>query len=140
MEGEQQDRKVKRKPIVKVESDYSSEEDSSSSESVQSERRSSDSDDYGKKKKSGAAGISSKSKVIKKKSKEQGVVNFDDSEESDSEAEVRKHRQPLKDIYKEKRRGFTISIVVPSSIIDNAQSYELKTYLVGQIAKAAGLF
>jgi methyltransferase len=30
--------------------------------------------------------------------------------------------------------------VVPSSIIDNAQSIELKTYLVGQIAKAATMF
>ena len=31
-------------------------------------------------------------------------------------------------------------MVVPSSIIDNAQSMELKTYLVGQIAKAATIF
>jgi predicted SPOUT superfamily RNA methylase MTH1 len=66
------------------------------------------------------------------------VVSFDDSD--DSEAEIRKHKKPLPNIYKEKKRGFTISIVVPSSIIDNAQSYELKTYLVGQIAKACGLF
>ena len=28
-------------------------------------------------------------------------------------------------------RAFTLSLVVPSSIIDNAQSVELKTYLVG---------
>jgi predicted SPOUT superfamily RNA methylase MTH1 len=35
---------------------------------------------------------------------------------------------------------FTISLVVPSSIVDNAQSLELKTYLVGQIAKAAAIF
>jgi hypothetical protein len=28
-------------------------------------------------------------------------------------------------------RKFTITMVVPSSIIDNAQSMELKTYLVG---------
>lgn len=31
-------------------------------------------------------------------------------------------------------------MVVPSSIVDNAQSLELKTYLVGQIAKAAVIF
>jgi len=37
-------------------------------------------------------------------------------------------------------RAFTLSLVVPSSIIDNAQSVELKTYLVGQIAKAATMF
>lgn len=29
---------------------------------------------------------------------------------------------------------------MPSSIVDNAQSLELKTYLVGQIAKAASIF
>lgn len=37
-------------------------------------------------------------------------------------------------------RKFTITMVVPSSIIDNAQSMELKTYLVGQIAKAATIY
>ena len=31
-------------------------------------------------------------------------------------------------------------MVFPSSIVDNAQSMELKTYLVSQIAKAATLF
>ena len=33
--------------------------------------------------------------------------------------------------YVNRRRAFTLTIVVPSSIIDNAQSLELKTYLVG---------
>ena len=71
--------------------------------------------------KKNGAGISKNSKAIKKSKKEEGVVNFDDSDEDDdSEAEIKKHRKPLTNIYKEKRRGFTISIVVPSSIIDNA--------------------
>ena len=34
----------------------------------------------------------------------------------------------------------TVSIALPGSIIDNAQSLELKTYLVGQIARAAVVF
>lgn len=34
----------------------------------------------------------------------------------------------------------TLSIVVPSSIIDTAQSRELKSYLVGQVARAASIF
>ena len=42
--------------------------------------------------------------------------------------------------YKTTRRGFTSTLVVPSSIVDNAQSLELKTYLVSQIAKAAATF
>jgi|TARA_B110001450_G_C17560219_1_gene456433 predicted SPOUT superfamily RNA methylase MTH1 len=33
-----------------------------------------------------------------------------------------------------------VTIVIPASIVDNAQSMELKTYLVGQIAKAATIF
>lgn len=42
--------------------------------------------------------------------------------------------------YKDTFRNFTLTMVVPSSIVDNAQSLELKTYLVGQVAKAATLF
>ncbi|XP_064396487.1 putative methyltransferase C9orf114 isoform X2 [Halichondria panicea] len=34
----------------------------------------------------------------------------------------------------------TVSIALPGSIVDNAQSAELKTYLVGQIARAAVVF
>lgn len=34
----------------------------------------------------------------------------------------------------------TISIAVPGSILDNAQSSELRTYLAGQIARAACIF
>ena len=32
--------------------------------------------------------------------------------------------------YANTRRGFTTTLVLPSSIVDNAQSLELKTYLV----------
>ncbi|KAJ9588713.1 hypothetical protein L9F63_018005 [Diploptera punctata] len=34
----------------------------------------------------------------------------------------------------------TLSIAVPGSILENAQSPELRTYLAGQIARAAGIF
>ena len=34
----------------------------------------------------------------------------------------------------------TLSIAVPGSILDNAQSTELRTYLAGQIARAACVF
>ena len=30
-------------------------------------------------------------------------------------------------------RGFTVSIALPGSIVDNAQTLELKTYLAGQV-------
>ena len=35
---------------------------------------------------------------------------------------------------------YTLSIVIPSSIIDNAQSKELRTYLIGNIARTIGIF
>lgn len=37
-------------------------------------------------------------------------------------------------------REWTVSIAVPSSIVENAQSKELKTYLVGQIARCLVIF
>jgi len=37
-------------------------------------------------------------------------------------------------------RDFTIGIAVPGSILDNAQTPELRTYLAGQIARAAAIF
>ncbi|XP_014673969.1 PREDICTED: putative methyltransferase C9orf114 [Priapulus caudatus] len=37
-------------------------------------------------------------------------------------------------------RHFTVSIALPGSILDNAQSPELRTYLAGQIARAAVIF
>lgn len=40
----------------------------------------------------------------------------------------------------EVRPTSTISIAVPGSILDNAQSPELRTYLAGQIARAACIF
>lgn len=36
--------------------------------------------------------------------------------------------------------NYTVSIALPGSILDNAQSYELRTYLAGQIARAAVVF
>ena len=40
----------------------------------------------------------------------------------------------------DQERDFTLSIAIPASIIDNAQSFELKTYLVSQIARAAAIY
>ncbi|RWS08390.1 uncharacterized protein B4U79_00748, partial [Dinothrombium tinctorium] len=37
-------------------------------------------------------------------------------------------------------RNYTLSIALPASIVDNAQTNELKAYLIGQIARAAVIF
>jgi len=41
---------------------------------------------------------------------------------------------------KPKGRDWTLSIALPGSILDNAQSPELRTYLAGQIARACAVF
>lgn len=46
----------------------------------------------------------------------------------------------MNNFYRDSIRNFSVTIVIPASIVDNAQSMELKTYLVGQIAKAATIF
>ncbi|XP_053416223.1 putative methyltransferase C9orf114 homolog isoform X3 [Nycticebus coucang] len=38
------------------------------------------------------------------------------------------------------RRPYTLSVALPGSILDNAQSPELRTYLAGQIARACTIF
>lgn len=37
-------------------------------------------------------------------------------------------------------RAYTVSVAVPGSVLDNAQSPELRTYLAGQIARACVVF
>lgn len=57
--------------------------------------------------------------------------------------EVVKQEQRQKeqeDIHKSAGSQYTVSIAIPGSILDNAQSPELRTYLAGQIARAASIF
>ncbi|XP_053981954.1 putative methyltransferase C9orf114 homolog [Hylaeus anthracinus] len=52
-------------------------------------------------------------------------------------------KEPLESIEEqqfEKKDISTVSIAVPGSILDNAQSQELRTYLAGQIARAACIY
>jgi hypothetical protein len=109
---------VKSKPIKKAKKSPSS---SSSSEEASDSSSSDDSEEV--------------KKPIKRRASDDEDVS---SESSDDDGHG--PRGPLPDLYTQRKRGFTVSIVVPSSIIDNAQSFELKTYLVGQIARACGIF
>ncbi|RXN34202.1 methyltransferase C9orf114-like protein [Labeo rohita] len=42
--------------------------------------------------------------------------------------------------WKEQSRSYTLTVALPGSVLDNAQSPELRTYLAGQIARACGVF
>lgn len=57
--------------------------------------------------------------------------------ERESKNESKEHVEEAK---YERRDVCTVSIAVPGSILDNAQSPELRTYLAGQIARAACIY
>lgn len=65
-------------------------------------------------------------KKLKKEEKKNNIENETKKEESE---------QKIK-----KRNISTITIAIPGSILDNAQSAELRTYLAGQIARAACIY
>ena len=73
--------------------------------------------------------------ITSKVSKEQRVkVKKDKKSKKKVESESSESEENVEDkqrVYQETKRGFTMSMVIPSSIVDNAQSMELKTYLVG---------
>ncbi|CAH2316309.1 Hypothetical predicted protein [Pelobates cultripes] len=59
--------------------------------------------------------------------------------------EKRQQQQKLEQLEKEGKktaigRQYTLSVALPGSILDNAQSPELRTYLAGQIARACCVF
>lgn len=51
----------------------------------------------------------------------------------DSEQKIKSEEESKRIAKEEKGRGWTLSIALPGSIVDNAQSDELRTYLAGQV-------
>ncbi|XP_038589646.1 LOW QUALITY PROTEIN: putative methyltransferase C9orf114 homolog [Micropterus salmoides] len=49
-------------------------------------------------------------------------------------------REKLEQGQNKKGRAYTVSVALPGSVLDNAQSTELRTYLAGQIARACVVF
>lgn len=81
-------------------------------------------------------------KIIKKKKKrveitepEKVEVTINNSNETSKITEISDKVKPSK-----VRQLPTVSIAVPGSILDNAQSPEFRTYLAGQIARAACIY
>ncbi|XP_074595346.1 28S rRNA (uridine-N(3))-methyltransferase [Brevipalpus obovatus] len=62
------------------------------------------------------------------------VRKAEEEEEKCHEKEKRKKEEKILGIHQ------TVSIAVPASIVNNAQSAELKTYLIGQVARACVIF
>jgi len=74
-------------------------------------------------------------KKSEKKAKEHGTML---EEKTERTAKIEKKSEPKPEV--KKGRDWTLSIALPGSILDNAQSPELRTYLAGQIARAAVIF
>ena len=86
----------------------------------------------------------SKSSLSNKRIKKKIENNKDKDKDKDLSAQ-----KPNKKAKKEKEHpeftksakiNYTLSILIPSSIVDNAQSKELRTYLIGEIARTLGIF
>jgi len=86
----------------------------------------------------------SKSSLSNKRIKKKIENNKDKDKDKDVSA-----KKPNKKAKKEKEHpeftksakiNYTLSILIPSSIVDNAQSKELRTYLIGEIARTLGIF
>ena len=90
--------------------------------------------------------IDIKKENIENKGKQIDLISSDEDEKKEKEE---KHENKQKNInHKTNHPSFpeyskipyTLSILLPSSIIDNAQSKELRTYLIGEIARIIGIF
>lgn len=78
-------------------------------------------------------------KELKRKKRQDKLIKEGELHEAVKRAKVMQEEQDKTD--KEKPRFVsTVSIAVPGSILDNAQSPELRTYLAGQIARAACVY
>ncbi|XP_034402676.1 putative methyltransferase C9orf114 homolog [Cyclopterus lumpus] len=75
-------------------------------------------------------------KEAKKQTKEAKLIKQLEKQKRRESAEKAKHEpSPNK-----KGRAYTVSVALPGSVLDNAQSTELRTYLAGQIARACVVF
>lgn len=82
--------------------------------------------------------INEEHKAIKKQRKQENILK--QLEKANKLEELAKSAQLQKATEEAKKPLSTVSIAVPGSILENAQSSELRTYVAGQIARAACIF
>ncbi|KAI4902475.1 hypothetical protein NFI96_018832 [Prochilodus magdalenae] len=80
------------------------------------------------------------SKEKKRRWKEAKVIKQLEKQNQAKVEEQKKQQQCQEEEQKAKGRLHTVSIALPGSVLDNAQSPELRTYLAGQIARACAVF
>ena len=90
----------------------------------------------------------SQSSLSNKKTKKKigNNKNKDKDKDKDKEESPQKSNKKIKkekehpEFIKSAKINYTLSVLIPSSIVDNAQSKELRTYLIGEIARTLGIF
>ena len=85
----------------------------------------------------------SKSSSNNKKTKKKVENNNNNKEKNILEQKSNKKQKKEKEhpeFTKSAKINYTLSVLIPSSIVDNAQSKELRTYLIGEIARTLGIF
>ena len=86
----------------------------------------------------------SKSSLSNKRIKKKIENNKDKDKNKDVSAQKQnkkaKKEKEHPEFTKSAKINYTLSILIPSSIVDNAQSKELRTYLIGEIARTLGIF
>ncbi|KAH9503307.1 putative methyltransferase C9orf114 [Bulinus truncatus] len=81
-------------------------------------------------------------KAFKRKQREEKLIAEMEKQKKIRKEKEQKSKEEEEDKKKKERLGrlYTVSIALPGSILDNAQSMELRAYLAGQIARAAAVF
>lgn len=81
---------------------------------------------------------SEEKEILKENKKNKNKDNSDNSANK-KKSNYRKEKSHPK-FTKSTKVNYTLSILIPSSIVDNAQSKELRTYLIGELARTIGIF
>ncbi|XP_053503949.1 putative methyltransferase C9orf114 homolog [Ictalurus furcatus] len=76
----------------------------------------------------------------KKRWKEAKLMQQLEKQKQTKEEELKQQQSQEEEKEKAEGRVYTVSVALPGSVLDNAQSPELRTYLAGQIARACAVF
>ena len=140
-ENKLKDNKVKYTKLESSDSD-SSDSDSSHSESSINEKEKNKKKKSNKKEKE--IKIEEKEEMEKKgkekekkKEEEKDIINKNTKIKTKNKNKNEKNHP---EFTKSTKINYTLSILIPSSIVDNAQSKELRTYLIGELARTIGIF
>lgn len=80
------------------------------------------------------------SQYEKEEEEKNKVTDKKEKKYKEEEKKNNKNEKIHPEFTKSTKVNYTLSILIPSSIVDNAQSKELRTYLIGELARTIGIF